>query len=213
MTFLRYIAVFILIIALLIILFFAMLGFGIFSSAKSIVDLANQDINQTIFKTNNQINIIVPLKEEIGIRYKNINLCSIEDKEDLTIVSIAGTTSSTCCLNDICTVTIELNEDTKIPSHIYMYENSTGVCKKTKFQTEGHIVPINYAATIEFTDELLQMSNIDESKEYNVKSMNSNGTFSYQLLGSKKVSLSYEKKIKSDILLVDKKEIVNIIYK
>jgi hypothetical protein len=207
MKFLKIAGIVIGVIAAFVVIVITVLGFGIAKSAEAVVEAANQEVVQEIVQAGGKTTIVVPLAEETGIKYDNIKLCKPQEHaEEMFFESVvvgSGLSPSTSCVNDNCTVSIGMDNSQNAPEDIFMYvRDAGGQCEKTRFSTKGHFDTLGYKATIEFTDGLVQALGVN-SGDYQVSSMYSNGYTSWQLMGTKKVSLSYTTKTASDTLMID----------
>jgi hypothetical protein len=207
MKFLKIAGIVVAVIALLVVVAVTVLGFGIAKSAEAIVETANQEVVQEIVQGGGKTIIVVPLTEEVGIKYENVKLCTPQEHaEEMFFESVvvgSGLSPSTSCIHNNCTVSIGMDNIQNAPEDIFMYVlDSRGHCEKIRFSTKGHFDTLGYKATIEFTDELMQALGIN-SADYQVSSMNSNGYTSWQLMGTRKVAFSYPAKTASDSLKID----------
>jgi len=206
MKFLKIIAIGFVLIAVLIVIAVGGLGYGIAKTGEAIVDQANKPVVQKLENDNEQTTIIVPLKEKRGLKYEDISICTPSEYKDemffKSIIVSEGLSTSHYCSNGICTVSIEVAHLENIPNNIEMYVTDGGSCKKMSFPTEGYSATLGYEATIEFTDELVQMLNITGS-DYQVSSQKSTGFSSWKMMGTKKVNLFYDTIVSMDDLKVD----------
>jgi hypothetical protein len=207
MKFFKIAGIIIAVIALFVVTVVTVVGFGVAKTAEAVVETANQEVVQEIMHADGQTTIVVPLIEEMGIKYENIALCTPpEHAEEMffeSVVAGSGLSAGSTCFNHNCTVSIGADDIQNIPEDIFMYvQDASGQCKKRRFATEGHIATLGYKATIEFTDELMQALGID-GDDYHVSSTNSMGYSAWQLMGTKKVSLSYPAKLPSDNLKIN----------
>jgi len=177
------------------------MGFSLFKGAEALSDVANQEVTQKIKEVGNNIVLEVPLVEEVALRYSNISICKPEGENAFFKSVLLEGSEGYSCFNNNCDISV--NDYTKLPKSFDMYVYDTNKnCKKVKFDTEDHLTTSGYSVIIEFTDELLNKLNIVK-KDYKVKSENSNGYSSWQIMGTKKVKFSYNQKIEMDVLLID----------
>jgi len=193
-----------------IVLFF-MVGTSLFMSVK---EVANQPVEQTVL-VDDGIKIVVPLVEQYALTFKDLDLCIPESKkEDMFFKKIdAGNLMvSTSCSNDKCTTNVYLEDKDALPTDIKIYLNKNGSCQQeTIAASEGTVSLDSYEARVEFTEDLLSKLNI--SGTYKVKPKTSTNYSSWQMMGSKKLSLNYSEKVSGDTLLINDIEKAKIIYK
>jgi hypothetical protein len=194
-------------VVLLVVITVTLIGFGVAKSAEAIVETANKEVVQEIVRNGGKTTIVVPLIEKVGLKYENVKLCTPKEHADEMffepVVAGTGLLPSTSCVNGSCTVLISMDSVQNAPEDVFMYvQDSSGQCEKTRFSTKGHFEALGYQATIEFTDELVQALGITNA-DYRVGSMNSKGIASWQIMGTKKASLSYASKMASDSLKID----------
>ena len=182
------------------------LQYGAVQADELIFGQTEQSINQKIETQDGHVTIIVPLQEKKGLQYEGISLCKPVGSEDdmffKSIVAPDGLSSGYSCINESCTITLEVESSEQIPENITMYVSRDGQCQKEDFETKGHIQTVGYEATLEFTDELAQALGIVGS-DYSVSSTNNNGVGWWQMMGTKKAKFSYETKLPTDDLKID----------
>ena len=214
----RGVGVIIVIVSLVLVLIFALLGFSIFGGAYSLVQESNKKVIQKIELVNNEVNIRVPLHEKLGIQYTYIKTCSEKEKDDIFFNRVvlengSSLSSDVACFNEMCTLSIDLGDLKEIPKELYVFvKNDENICHKTKYTTQGHVLPLQYISTVEFTEELKEMLSIVPDDKYEVSSNKSSGTLVYQVMGTKKAVFSYNKKITDDTLLVNSAKKATIVF-
>jgi hypothetical protein len=196
----------------------AMLGFGVFSLVTSIgsyvVEEANTPVKQQLVMQQGRPTVVVPLREQRGIKYDHLDVCTPHQKpgEDGFDPDIDGNglLSTSTCSNRGCTVTFDIDEDDRVPEYVSISVRSPdGTCRSTTFPTKEHLTVLEYKATVEFTGALLDALAL-KSTEYKVGSAQSNGHTVWQFMGTKKASFSYPKKVSGDRLLIDGKPVADI---
>jgi hypothetical protein len=198
-------------IVLTVILILALFGFGVSSAvwsvASSVNKAANASVQQKIDIRNDHVTIIVPLVTEKGIRIDNIALCNPRQKKDDTfldpVIQGDGLSSGYACSNGNCTVTFNVENGDLVPAYVHLsVKSADGQCKTKRFRAKNHLTTLGYKATIEFTDTLLKSLDLHQT-DFKVGSTHNSGYSSWQLMGTKKTSFSYRKKVPSDSLTID----------
>lgn len=214
----KLIGIIILSIVAILVLLFALLGFSILGGAYSLIQEGNQEVIQEVKYIDNKVNIKVPLYEKLGIQYTDIKICSEKEKDDMFFKRVelengVGLSSDLFCANDICTISIDLDDLGEIPKNLYLHvKNDEDICQKTKSSIQEHIVPLQYTSKIEFTEELKNLMSIAPDDKYEISSSHNSGTLIYQVMGTKKVVFSYNEKITEDTLLIDSDKKANILF-
>lgn len=200
--------------ALSVILIIILMGYGITKGAEAVVEAANPDVTQKIIRTDSKTIVLVPLHDVTGIQYEHMALCTPPERQNdqffKQVIAEQASSTSTTCANGLCTVSIGIPEHQNGPDAVFIYAMDTdGQCIKRALTTKGHITILKRRATIEFTDELKHALGIT-SDAYEISSKNSTGRMAWQLMGTKKVTLSYNKKPGSDVLFIDGKAAAEI---
>jgi hypothetical protein len=209
MKFINNIAIGIAIILGLMGLFTLSLVFGLFQSAQEIVESANEPIVQNIKNINGKIVITTPLTKEMGLFYENVDVCRPKG-EDPFFKSLSLDNAGYSCINKQCTISV--SDINTLPESFFLYQkNGQGECNKKEVFTKDHIQIISYASTIEFTETLKEMLGI-KGEKFQVGNKRGSSVASWQIMGTKKSTFSYGKKVKHDTLLIDEKESATILY-
>lgn len=185
------------------------MAFGLYQGAQEIVESANEPIVQNIKKINGKIVITAPLTKEMGLLYENVDVCRPKG-EDPFFKSLSLENAGYSCINKQCMISV--SDINTLPESFFLYQkNKQGECSKKELFTKGHIQVISYASTIDFTETLKEMLDI-KGEKFQVGSKKGNSVASWQIMGTKKSTFTYEKKVKHDTLLIDKKESATILY-
>jgi len=164
--------------------------------------------------TDNKLSIKVPLTQNYELKYSNIKLCKPVDKKDdpffSKIIADNYATSSSCS-NDICEVSIGIDDKTNYPSDIQMWiEDSSGNCNKEKMPAKSPTLA-GYSAKIKLTPELLSSMSIKDNN-YKISSKNTNNYSSFSIDGIKVIKFEYNKKLDIDTILINDKPKFNVIF-
>jgi hypothetical protein len=184
-----------------------LMGYGITKGAEAIVEKANPDVEQEIVYADGKPRIIVPLRNSTGVQYEHVALCTPPERQNdnffKRVTAEKASSTSTMCVDGFCTVTIGIPEHQEKPHAVFMYVRGlNGACKKKAFTTKDHFTILERKATIEFTDELKHALGIS-GDAYEISSEHSAGRMEWQLMGTKKVTLSYPEKPASDVLFIN----------
>ena len=194
-------------------LFFVM-GGAVLSMFKTIDLSANKSVISSITINGSKVSIHVPLMTQYSLVYPDITLCTPEDKKDdgfFNNIVADGYSTSYSCVNDQCKISIDIEDPKKYPKTIEVYtKDDKNSCKKKTIHMQEP-EPAGYYATIEMTPKLLSRLNITDG-EYDVKSQLSNGNESWQIMGTKKVKLSYDTPPTSDVLLINGEPQASIVF-
>ena len=207
--------------ALTIVLIFAVggmilfyIGGSVFMVGSAIKSEANKPVIQQI-STTNGTQIEVSLKEEYSLSFKNIELCTPDDKKEnhfFKKVDAGAYGTSFSCFNKICEINISLDNLTTYPKNVDMYVLNNNTCEKKTFtSSDGEVGISGYTSRIEMSEELLNILNLGES--YSAKPKFSMSHSAWQFMGTKKIDMNYKTKPASEILIVDGKEVAEIKFK
>ena len=218
MGFLKFLGGFALVVLVLGGILFFTIGSGIFMMGKVAVEQANVPVEQVIRDNSGKIEIVVPIKEEYALEFNNIKLCKPNEEKDninfRQIITDSSFGTGYSCINGACNLKITLEDKSKLPSNISIYTDKTGACKKEELSvSNGKVIIDNYEAKIEMTKELLAKLNISSDSNYKLKPKGSNNYSSWQIMGTKKLTIGYSKKQEKDSLLADDIEVATIIFK
>lgn len=207
--------------AVLIVLFFVSLGWGVFALTGAVVeeaiDSANPEISQTLTRAGGQLVIEVPFETIRGVKYTKIRLCpppgSDSFVQDDPVSAENAASIEKNCFNGLCTVEIRYDDPSEIPKAVRMHiRNDLGRCIQTSFKTDGYLADLSYRGTIEFTDELKQALGI-AGKDFEVGNLGSSSRMVWQLLGTKKARFWYPGPTTSDVLTIDGRVAAEIVYR
>ncbi|SFV58953.1 Integral membrane protein [hydrothermal vent metagenome] len=186
------------------ILFF--MGGAIFSMGQAVVESANNvKIENKIENKEGVISITLPLKESYILEYDNLKLCTPKANSEETMfqrIDAGEFTSNNICQNGICTVSIALEDIKKYPPFIFAYVEEGSLCQKKRISTKTKPIVSEYEGLIEMTAELLEMLGV-KGNAYRVSASKTRNTNMWQVMGTKKVTFSYPKRIYSDSLMID----------
>jgi hypothetical protein len=214
MQFLKWLAIITVATILSFVLMIFLLGYGVTKGAEAIADAANEAVTQTVVTTGNGTTLYVPLHEAKGLRFDHVALCTPPEHQNDNffhqVIAVDASSTSMACSNGVCTVTIGIPEHKTAPSSVFMYlRGSNGACEKKALSSQGHLTILGWKATIEFTDTLKHALGI-AGDDYDISSSSSTGQMSWQLMGTKKVTLSYDIKPLSDLLIINGKPAAKI---
>ncbi|MEJ2500710.1 MAG: hypothetical protein P8Y65_06245 [Campylobacterales bacterium] len=200
--------------ALTAILIIMLMGYSITKGAEAIFEKANADVTQTVTHADGKTVVIVPLHNTTGIKYEHIALCTPPERQNdhffKQVIAEQASSTSTMCIDGFCTVTIDIPEHQEKPDAVFMYvKDSSGACKKSALTTGGRFTVLEQKATIEFTDELKQALGIS-GDTYEISSEHSTGRMAWQLMGTRKVTFTYNEKPASDVLFINGKTVAKI---
>jgi len=187
------------------------------SVVSSIDDNLNAKVEQSVFLQDGNVIINVPVQKEIGIKVENLDVCTPKSTDSFDInnqwykIDISSVNSSKGCFNGSCEVSLTGDLISSSNSFSLLIKQSDGSCSWTEFASKDYLKTISYSATIEFTQQLLNLTELNSSK-FDVKSNSSSGYSSWQIMGTKKVKFTYSKKPDMDILTVNGKRIAKIIF-
>jgi len=193
---------------LLIMLIISVVGFTYFAGKaviSAVEETANEEVTQKVSSTDGQTTIQLPLQKEYGIVIRGYRKC----------FNSAGMGSepstSSFCTNGKCEITVTL-DTASIPKTVNLYVEQGNECKLKEFPVGDDINVVNYFAKLEMTEELKDLLEIQNDR-YSVASLNSRGRSSYQMMGTKKVILNYEKNVPiNDTLTIDEQPKASIIF-
>lgn len=191
-----------------------LLGYGITKGAEAIVDAANSEVTQQFVTSGTETTVIVPLRAKEGFRFDHVALCTPpehqNDKFFHQVIADGASSTSNACSNGVCTATVGITAHESAPHTVFLYlRDSNGVCEKNAVSTQGHFTVLGWEATIEFTDALKHALGIT-GDNYDISSSSSTGRMSWQIMGTKKVTLSYDTKPRSDLLIINEKPAAKI---
>ncbi len=193
---------------LLVMLIVSVVGFTYFAGKaviSAVEETANKEVMQKVSSTDAQTTIQLPLQKEYGVVIKGYSKC----------FNSAGMgnepATSSFCSNGNCEITVTL-DTASIPETVNLYVEEGNECKLREFPVGDDINVINYFVKLEMTEELKDLLEI-QSDKYSVASLNSKGRSSYQMMGTKKVILNYDKNVPiSDTLTIDDQPKASIVF-
>ena len=193
---------------LLVMLIISAVGFTYFT-AKAVItaveETANEEVLQKISSTDGQTTIQLPLQKEYGMVIKGYSKCF-----NSAGMSNEPTTSSFCS-NGNCEITVTF-DDLIFPETVELFVEQGNECVAKEFKAGKDVEIVNYFAKVEMTEELKELLAI-ESDKYRVGSLNSKGRSSFQMMGTKKVILNYNKSVPlSDVLTIDDQHKASIVF-
>ena len=172
---------------------------------SAVADSANQEVVQRIETSDAQTTIYLPLQKEYGYvitGYKKcFNYAGIGDEP----------ATSSSCINGNCEITVTI-DTASIPENVSLFVEQGNECKAKEFQVGDRIDVINYFVKLEMNEALLSALDI-QTNQYSVSSLNANGHSSYQIMGTKKVSLDYGKDVPlNDTLIIDGQNRASLVF-
>ncbi|GEM_PF-600255 len=195
-------------------LFFFM-GSALLSVGKTIVAEANPSNIITQFEQKGDTTVItIPLKENYALVYNNLNLCTPKSAKKGAFfkkVDSGEFGNSSSCMNNQCSVSVSLKDMTHYPKQILAYVKEGNTCTQKSIPTQTKPTIKSYTALIEMTPALLTQLKV-KGNTYKVSVSKTNTYNSWQLMGTKKVSFNYNKKVSRDTLMIDGIKKANIIY-
>lgn len=191
-------------------------GSLIFNTVEAIDDAANQEVIQKVEVSQGKVDIYVPIKIGYAVKHRNLQICRREHIkkmfEEIKVHGEGDDGVSQSCSAGLCEVEVSLKDPKKFPKSIDVYVlDDNKKCIKRNLTSNGHVQPSNYSIKIEMTDELLKIFNLSEDTQYELGSKLSKNKFEWQVMGTKKVKFEYRGPVKSDTLLLDNKEVANIL--
>lgn len=171
---------------------------------EAVDESANQKVIQTVDVMNGQVLIHVPLKKDLGMVIYGYKKCFHFEG------GFNEPSNSSFCSNGNCKITVTF-EDT-LPKDVSLYVERGNDCALQKFPVGDKAEVVGYSAKLEMTPELLEKLHVTEDR-YNVSSINARGTSSYQIMGTKKVTLDYGQHIPdSDTLTINNESKATILF-
>ena len=162
----------------------------------------------------NKLTIKIPLTANYALKYSNIKLCTPDDKKDdvffAKVIADNYATSSSCS-NDICKVSIGIDDKTNYPTDVQMWvKDSSGKCNKEKMPAQSPALA-SYSAKIKLTPKLLSSMGVKDNK-YKISSKNTSNYSSFSINGVKVIKFEYNEKLDIDTILINDKPKVTIIF-
>ena len=195
------------VVGIIVLFIVSILGFTFYAGSaivSAVADSANQEVTQRVESSNGQTTIYLPLQKEYGFIIRGYPKCFNHEG-----ISNEPSTSSSC-INGRCEITVAVDMAT-IPDNVTLFVEQGNECKAKEFKV-GDIDVINYFVKMEMNDELLDALDIHSDK-YTISSHNSRGHSSYQMMGTKKITLNYYQIVPlRDTLMVDKQNKARIVF-
>lgn len=192
----------------LFLLFIVIAASFIYFAGKAVVELAesadNEVVVQRVEQQGDKIVVHVPLQKELGFvimgQKKCFNSNGMHDEPNF----------QSSCVNGLCSITVTF--DKAIPNEVRLYVEKDNNCELESFKVGDRTEVVNRFVKLEMTPELLSKMGVT-SETYHVASKNAKGSSSYQIMGTKKVSLDYGKTTPaSDVLLIDEQSKAVIVF-
>jgi len=192
-----------------------LLGHGLFSVGTAVVEQANAPVEQTVTMDGPTTVITLPLQPRYGLVFDVSGMtCEPEGQKDflfdrVIVEGVDNVLTEVMCSAGRCQLSIEMGEHGETPSAVYAYIlEEDGECIKQSLPDQKPEVT-GYAAVIEMTPELEARLGV-VGRKFKVRSVNSTGVSSWQIMGTKKVELSYDKQLSSDSLTIDGKPVATL---
>lgn len=190
--------------------------YGVGEIAHEIKEDRNKPLVQRVETINGVPSIIVPLKENVGIRLANQKICTPDaHKDDMSFDQVLTpdyiSTSITCIEQD-CEVTLSFGDKENIPEYVEVYVDNNGSCEKTKFLKQDHVAILSYVASFRLTENLREKLAL--SKEEVTLESNTSVEKSVTKIFSnvKTFTFTYDNKVSSDTLLLNGNKKVKLIF-
>jgi hypothetical protein len=190
-----------------------MLGYGVFSAGSAVVEQANAPVEQTVTMAGQTPVITVSLQPGYGLVFDGVGpTCRPDGQRDnlffesVIVEGVDNTLTTSTCSAGHCRLVIDIGEHGETSPAVYAYlKDGDGVCVKQSLPDRKPEVT-GYSVMIEMTPDLKARLGI-EGDQYEVRSISSTSVSSWQIMGTKKVQLGYDRPVSSDGLTIDGKRV------